>query len=808
MKYMEGKYEQCRCFQLLMLLFLPIIVFVILSGCISQQPEVLNVNPEIYEGQVVYTNLSRAVDMFAVIKGNIPQVKESYEEIIVNKMAQQSTFSVDDNMNFVVSRGITPGFDINISRVEKQGNVYTVYATYIDQGTDLGILRHPVAIIPMGQLAAGDYEARLRMTWVSDTIEGRKVIEPEKELSVFNFEVKPAVSSIGISRENVSGYFDESAGSFTKKWDSRNFAGFWRDSETGVSTEALVINQSILNNSHRVIEKHNLIYTTKSTPINYPVYRHTGKAPEGTDGSYSAIGWLGEKSVFLRGNRIARIIFEQNVTDVKTMRIGEPWNMGEGYRIVANSIDADGIMQAWISLDKDNTKIDDKVLATHYTELYSYPQNVEGSNVPILVTYLSKIYSLPETDAADFKYTWLRSQNFTDVKEGDSFGIMEVTSVKNGVIELRNKEPIDLSPGRIINLMGNITIEVGNSTTDLQFYPNSTRIYRTLPSLIDTISAVHPVLKNDVGIREVARDYYFRDYMQQCCDGGLKYIIGAYPKRGGSEEGIVITLQNDYTGKERLKNIELIPEKGEAIAPEIVSIGNWSGYKSPAFMIINSRAEWDNVWQKHVNYLSGEKPSLPEIDFTNETIVAVFLGESPAYDAGLIDVTRKGENIFINMQETYPANLSSAQPYFIYRAPKIRDNAIFRTLEWEYRMPPGPTFAAAYSAAELKENTQILIKDSYMPIEFNDNDINAIFAEVAPIIKTIDGKKYDNVTAKLLSEAGSRSPQGVWSNEYLFVLEGTYDNKTEWWRMRIYYTPGQKVSIPYPDGPNLGRAFG
>jgi S-layer protein (TIGR01567 family) len=679
MKYMNGKYEQSRCFQSLLLLFLLIISFIILSGCLSQQPEVLKVNPE--------------------------------------------------------------------------------------------------------------------------------TVETEKELNISNFEDKPTAYSIGISRENVSsGYFDESAGNFTKKWDARNFAGFWRDLETGASTEALVINQSILNNSHRVIEKHNLIYTTRSTPINYPIYRHTGKAPEGTDGSYSVIGWLGGKSAFMRGNRIAGIVFEQNVTDVQTMRIGESWNMGEGYRIVANSIDAMvPEKQGWFVLYKNNAHLEDKVLGPG--SVWSYRSNINDS-IPIFATYCQRIHVLSDTDGADFKDTWLISQNTTEIKKGQIYGIMEVTSVKNGVIELRNKEPIYLSPGRIVNLMGNITIEVGNSTTDLQFYPDSTRRYRTLPSLIDTISAVHPVLKNDAGMREVAGDYYFRDYMQQCCDEGLKFIISAYPKRGGAEESIVITLQNDYTGKERLKNIELIPEKGEAIAPGVVSIGNWSGYKSPTFMIINNRAEWSNVWQKHVNYLSGEKPSLPEIDFTNETIVAVFLGESPAYDAGLIDITRKGENVFINMQETYPAGLSSAQPYFIYRIPKIRDNAIFRTLKWDYRMPLGPTFAAAYSATELKKTTQILIKDPYIPREVNDDDINAIFAEVAPIIKTIDGKKYDNVTAKLLSQAAGRSPQNVWSYEFLYVLEGTYDNKTEWWRMRIYYTPGQNVSIPYPEGPTPGRAFG
>lgn len=276
----------------------------------------------------------------------------------------------------------------------------------------------------------------------------------------------------------VSGQtFDETTGNLTKRWSAENFAGFWRDFSTNISSdsETLAIDQSLLNSSHRVIEKHNLIYTTRPVLLKYNVYAYTNRTLSGTEGYYSAIGWMGEKYVFLKGN-ISRVIFEQNATDVKTMRIGESWNMGEEYRIIANSIDADGIMEAWMSLLKDNSIIDNIVLATRYKELYSYPENVERDNIPILITYLSKIYSLPETDAADFKYPWLRSQNFTGIKEGDIFGDMEVTSVKNGTIELRNKNPIDLSPGKVVHLMGDISILVEGSETGLVFYPIKWRV--------------------------------------------------------------------------------------------------------------------------------------------------------------------------------------------------------------------------------------------------------------------------------------------------------------------------------------------
>lgn len=477
--------------------------------------------------------------------------------------------------------------------------------------------------------------------------------------------------------------FDESAGIFKREWNAGNFAGFWRDMETGASGETLVIKQN-MNNSNRKIEKHNLVYRTEPVSLNYQVYRHTGKAPEGTDGMYQAVGWMGEKYVYMGGNRLAKIIFEQNESDEKEMTIGESWELGDGYRLTANSISAKdaGGRQAWITLYREAIKLDDKVMtaAEGPNKYYTYKKNLNDS-IPQLITYYARVASLPRTDAAYFKYTWLRSNDTTEIKPGDVFGVMEVTSSRNGIIELKNKESIELVPGSTITLMENISIHVGNSTTHLQFYPDSTLRYGAFPSLEKTLSAVHTVLKTDPGMMEVLEDYILRDYRQE----GSRYTISAYPKRGGFEERIVIDLQS----AERVNSIEIIPVKGEVFVPILVAVGESSGYEKQTFLAINSREEWETVWQKHAGYLTGTKPSLPDVDFNSQTVIAIFQGDSP-YDVSLINITTQGGNVFINLKKTYPAGLESARPYIIYRIPK-RDNVSFRNLKWEHRTPPGPT---------------------------------------------------------------------------------------------------------------------
>lgn len=183
---MKRENEQSENFRLILLLIL-VIAFVILSGCISQ-PVVLKVNPEVYE---IDFWQSQPRNTFTVLEGNISEVKKNFVDMLSKNVSRQYTFSADDGLNFAISRGVfgVPGPKIMIDKVERQGNVFTVYATYIDFFGDLGVLSHPGAIIPIGKLPPGDYKAMLKVVTYSD-YERKNLIEPEKELSVINFKVE------------------------------------------------------------------------------------------------------------------------------------------------------------------------------------------------------------------------------------------------------------------------------------------------------------------------------------------------------------------------------------------------------------------------------------------------------------------------------------------------------------------------------------------------------------------------------------------------------------------------------------------
>lgn len=121
---------------------------------------------------------------------------------------------------------------------------------------------------------------------------------------------------------------------------------------------------------------------------------------------------------------------------------------------------------AWVEFLKDNKSLQELVIPDR--EAYAY--QVDATGAPVFVTY-PYIHRGTETDIGEFMYTWLRSENLKSINFSDTFGIMEVTSVDNGMIELRNRAPIELAPDRMINLMGKLSLKVGSSYTNLSFHP-------------------------------------------------------------------------------------------------------------------------------------------------------------------------------------------------------------------------------------------------------------------------------------------------------------------------------------------------
>jgi PrcB C-terminal len=125
----------------------------------------------------------------------------------------------------------------------------------------------------------------------------------------------------------------------------------------------------------------------------------------------------------------------------------------------------------------------------------------------------------------------------------------------------------------------------------------------------------------------------------------------------------------------------------KALAFQTVAKGFRSGIREPLQTVARNDAEWRTLWQKQVAAQSNPPPP-PAIDFKNELVAAVFLGEKPTggYSIEIVGAEKTNGSLTISYSETVPrpgSMLTQAftQPFHIVRVITTdTENVAFRRL--------------------------------------------------------------------------------------------------------------------------------
>ncbi len=254
-------------------------------------------------------------------------------------------------------------------------------------------------------------------------------------------------------------------------WDGLNFPIFMYDLDSGNYSQRL----EITNISGRTIPAHGLKYTAFVTDVPYTVTKKTGIRP--ANGSYKAVGLGAEKYAAVEGksSRLAKILLDNgtDVYDKKILLEGETWNMGDGYSLTIKSVDATSSpIRVQLELRQNGIELDEKWISQGNVYTFAGRHPSEENGLPIFVTYINSIF-FGEVNPyyIELRYTWLVSENVTDIKEGDRLGVFLVTGTEPDYIVLENERAINLSAGSCINLMENLGFVVADSG-ELRFYPS------------------------------------------------------------------------------------------------------------------------------------------------------------------------------------------------------------------------------------------------------------------------------------------------------------------------------------------------
>lgn len=264
--------------------------------------------------------------------------------------------------------------------------------------------------------------------------------------------------------------WDANAGeSLNYTWSPQTYSGFYYDLDTGEGSENLTIQ---LGQGSRTIQSRGLKYETKPITTSF----------EHSDwGSYQVIGFMAERyfagytqdSVFANDNlsvlsqgQLAKVLIDND--DRRSLYAGSSLVLEDGYTLDVAEVDVNG-NSVWMQLKKDGKVIDDAFLTSNSDYVY---QTKIGSmeDVPIIAVHLAEIFSGRETNAVFVRGVFQISDKFTEVSNGDEFGEMEVSSVSESGITMRNKDSITLGKGDTIDIMGKLNFLVADSDV-IRFAP-------------------------------------------------------------------------------------------------------------------------------------------------------------------------------------------------------------------------------------------------------------------------------------------------------------------------------------------------
>jgi hypothetical protein len=129
--------------------------------------------------------------------------------------------------------------------------------------------------------------------------------------------------------------------------------------------------------------------------------------------------------------------------------------------------------------------------------------------------------------------------------------------------------------------------------------------------------------------------------------------------------------------------IALLMQAASTMPTRTVVKGALSLVDRPRQAVARTADDWAKIWAGH-----DPDRQAPEIDFTKETVVAVFLGSRPTagYAVDVVSVTRENGKLVVKYRETKPQpGLMLAQvitsPFDIVAIPKSDDEVTFQKVD-------------------------------------------------------------------------------------------------------------------------------
>jgi hypothetical protein len=132
--------------------------------------------------------------------------------------------------------------------------------------------------------------------------------------------------------------------------------------------------------------------------------------------------------------------------------------------------------------------------------------------------------------------------------------------------------------------------------------------------------------------------------------------------------------------------------------------GQQSGIRTARRAVVRTEAEWKKLWAEHQNARTGRSDPPPQVDWTKEMVVAVFMGEKPTggYAVSVKDAREEKGKLAVAVVERVPG--PGAITIQVLTAP-FHMVAVKRSglaVEWKTEAPPAKAEPPAKAAPPAK----------------------------------------------------------------------------------------------------------
>lgn len=165
---------------------------------------------------------------------------------------------------------------------------------------------------------------------------------------------------------------------------------------------------------------------------------------------------------------------------------------------------------------------------------------------------------------------------------------------------------------------------------------------------------------------------------------GNQYKLSSYQEK---MKGVVMTLRGSVMvflclvagmmGCKRQQGVNLDGSDFKQIDVIEEFSGSYSGIKEKKELVIQDETEWENLWRA-LNSIREPLPETPVVDFTTQSVIAVFQGEqrTGGYGIEITQIKQRNDTLYVNIHEKTPSEggmvtMALTQPYHIVVVPKI-----------------------------------------------------------------------------------------------------------------------------------------